>query len=74
MMNSPRSLSSKEMAVVKLVAQGLGNRAIAERLHKSEKTIKNQLVSVFAKRGFVNRTQVAIWYAETSHIPSSVVV
>jgi CRISPR-associated protein Csx14 len=49
-------LTSAEREVVQLACQGLDNAAIARRLGKAEKTVANQLTSIYAKlhewRGF----------------------
>ncbi|MDI6757755.1 MAG: response regulator transcription factor, partial [Endomicrobiia bacterium] len=47
--NQPRILSPRETEVLKLIAQGLSNKAIAKRLASSSSTVKNQISSVFAK-------------------------
>ena len=43
-----------------LVAKGLNNRAIAERLGKSEKTVRNQLSVIFDKLGVESRAQAIV--------------
>jgi len=55
-------LTPRELEVLGLVAEGLRNREIAERLGVSEQTIKNQLSSVLHKLGVPNRTH-AVTYA-----------
>jgi DNA-binding NarL/FixJ family response regulator len=55
-------LTPRELEVLGLVAEGLRNREIAERLGLSEQTIKNQLSSVLHKLGVPNRTH-AVTYA-----------
>jgi DNA-binding CsgD family transcriptional regulator/tetratricopeptide (TPR) repeat protein len=54
-----RSLSSREREIALLVAAGKTNREIAATLFVSEHTIRNQLVSVFAKLGISRRTELA---------------
>jgi DNA-binding NarL/FixJ family response regulator len=49
-------LSSRELEVVRLVADGLANRDIARRLFVSEATVKSHLVHVFTKLGVASRT------------------
>jgi DNA-binding NarL/FixJ family response regulator len=50
--------------VLGLLAQGLGNRAIAERLVISENTAANHVRSILAKTGSANRTQAALYGRE----------
>ena len=48
-------LSNRETQVLKDVAEGLSNKQIARRLGISEKTVRNQLVSIYDKLGATNR-------------------
>ncbi len=57
---NPQPLTSREGEVVSLVAQGLKNREIAQRLYISEQTVKNHLQNIFDKLGAANRYQ-ATW-------------
>ncbi|MEU1193735.1 response regulator transcription factor [Streptomyces sp. NPDC005859] len=50
-----RELSGREVEVVRLLADGLSNRAIAEALFLSEATVKTHLVRVYRKLGADNR-------------------
>lgn len=50
------ALSTRELEVLDAVAEGLGNRAIARRLHISEATVKTHLVHIFAKLDVDTRT------------------
>jgi DNA-binding CsgD family transcriptional regulator len=50
-------LTARELEVVRLVAAGLSNRAIAERLVISEKTAGRHLSNIFCKLGVHNRAQ-----------------
>ncbi|WP_093377474.1 response regulator [Flavimobilis marinus] len=56
-------LTPSELRVVDLIAEGLSNREIAERLSVAEKTVKNHITSLLAKMGLQRRTQVAAWAA-----------
>jgi len=55
------SLSSREIEVLRLVAEGRANKVIAMRLEISEKTVKNHLSTVFQKLDVHDRTQAALW-------------
>jgi len=50
------ALTPRETQVLELVADGLGNKAIAVRLGVSDETVKFHLASVFGKLGASNRT------------------
>jgi DNA-binding CsgD family transcriptional regulator len=57
------ALSRRESEVAQLLAQGLSNREIAERLYLSERTVDNHVSHILAKLGFDSRVQVATWVA-----------
>jgi ATP/maltotriose-dependent transcriptional regulator MalT len=52
---TPFGLSARELEVLRLVADGLSNRAIAAELVLSEKTVGNHLSNIFGKLGVDNR-------------------
>jgi DNA-binding CsgD family transcriptional regulator len=56
-------LSTREFEVARLVAEGLTNHAIAERLHLSPRTAENHVQHVLDKLGFDSRSQIAAWFA-----------
>lgn len=56
-------LSPQELQVLELLAEGLTNRQIAERLYLAEKTIKNYVTSVLSKLGMARRTEAAVYAA-----------
>jgi DNA-binding NarL/FixJ family response regulator len=58
---SPRTEPTRrELEVVTLLAQGLSNREIAEKLFISEHTVRNHLGHVFGKLGVSSRTQAVL--------------
>jgi two-component system response regulator DevR len=56
-------LSDQEHQVLVLLAEGLTNRQIAERLFLAEKTIKNYVTAVLSKMGMARRTEAAVYAA-----------
>ncbi|QNP74318.1 response regulator transcription factor [Streptomyces roseirectus] len=50
-----RELTEREVGVVRLMAEGRGNRAIAQALYLSEATVKTHLVRIYRKLGVDNR-------------------
>ena len=55
-------LTNREREVVKLVADGLDNRGIAQAACMGEGTVRNHISSILAKLGLENRTQIAVAY------------
>jgi DNA-binding NarL/FixJ family response regulator len=53
---TPERLTVREIDVLELVAEGLSNKAIAERLGISDQTVKFHLASIMGKLGASNRT------------------
>jgi pimeloyl-ACP methyl ester carboxylesterase/DNA-binding CsgD family transcriptional regulator len=53
-------LTASEHEVLALIARGLDNGAIADALAKSEKTVRNQVSSIFAKLGVSTRSQAIV--------------
>ncbi|WP_351227985.1 response regulator transcription factor [Streptomyces sp. NPDC002133] len=56
-------LTDQERRILDLIGEGLTNRAIGERLHLAEKTIKNYVSSLLAKLGMERRSQAAAYVA-----------
>jgi DNA-binding NarL/FixJ family response regulator len=54
-------LSKREEEVMRLVAEGLGNRDIAEQMSLSEHTVKNYLFRIFDKLGISNRVELVLY-------------
>ena len=55
--NGDRALTRRELSVLRLVAQGLGNKEIASELGISTHTVKYHLASLLAKLGVHSRTE-----------------
>jgi DNA-binding NarL/FixJ family response regulator len=66
----PDGLTLRESEVLALIAEGLSNREIAERLHVSETTIKSHVNHLFAKTGVRDRAQ-AVTYAFRHRLTSA---
>jgi DNA-binding NarL/FixJ family response regulator len=54
-------LTTRELEVLRLLAQGLDNSEIAKQLYLSPTTVKRHISGVFAKVGAANRVEAAIW-------------
>lgn len=59
----PDGLTPREVQVLRLVAEGLSNREIGERLFISQNTAANHVRSILMKIGAPNRTRAAIYAA-----------
>ena len=59
-----KGLTEQERRILALVAEGLTNRQIAQRMFLSEKTIKTYVSSLLAKLGMERRTQAAVLAAK----------
>jgi DNA-binding NarL/FixJ family response regulator len=57
-------LSAREVEVLRLVAQGLSDAQVAERLYLSPRTVGTHLRTIYNKLGVDNRTAAAHWAAE----------
>jgi DNA-binding NarL/FixJ family response regulator len=62
-----RELSEREAEVLRLVSDGLANKAIARKLSISERTVKAHLTNIFGRIGVTDRTQAALWARD--HLP-----
>jgi NarL family two-component system response regulator LiaR len=54
-------LTEREVEVLKWVAQGLPNQAIAEKLALSERTVRSHVSNILGKLHLANRTQAALY-------------
>ena len=55
-------LAGENLQVIKLIAEGLSNKEIVERLFISEGTVKNHVSSILSKLNLKHRTQIAVQY------------
>jgi two-component system, NarL family, response regulator DevR len=60
-------LTQRERDILDLIAEGLTNRQIGERLFLAEKTVKNYVSALLAKLGMQRRTQAAVLGSELKH-------
>ena len=58
------NLTEQELKLLELVAEGLTNRQIGERMFLAEKTVKNYVSAMLAKLGLERRTQAAVFAAK----------
>ena len=61
-------LSKREFEILKLVAVGMYNKEIDERLSISEKTVKNHMSSIFRKIKVSDRTQAAVYAIRNNYV------
>ncbi len=62
-------ITPRELEILELIAQGLSNREIADRVHVSENTVKTHSSRVFDKLGARRRTQAVQLGKELRLIP-----
>ena len=58
---TPEPLTERELEVLQLVAQGLSNQAIAERLVIGDATVRTHIGNIFTKLHLANRVQAALY-------------
>lgn len=64
------ALTERERDVLKLVAQGMSNKGIAENLFVSERTARTHVSNILSKLGLVSRTQAALWAIREGLVPA----
>ena len=60
------ALTDQERTILELIAEGLTNRQIGERMFLAEKTVKNYVSNMFSKLGMSRRTEAAAYAARLS--------
>ena len=58
----PTGLTPRQTEVAALVADGLTNRQLAERLGITERSAESHVERIRLRLGFTSRAQVAAWY------------
>ena len=66
-LEAPGGLSAREIQVLRLVAAGMTNRAIAAELYLSERTVHRHISNIFGRIG-VNSRAAAAAYAAQHHL------
>ena len=61
-------LSAREIEIIELVAEGLTNQEIANRLTISKRTVDNHVSNVFTKTGSKNRVALLNWAMDNGKI------
>jgi NarL family two-component system response regulator LiaR len=59
--DTPDGLTEREHEVLSLIADGMNNREIAEKLSISERTVKTHVSNILGKLGVADRTKAAIY-------------
>jgi pimeloyl-ACP methyl ester carboxylesterase/DNA-binding CsgD family transcriptional regulator len=60
------TLTTRQREVAALVAEGLTNRAIAERLHITERSAESHVERIRDRLGFRSRAQIAAWFVASA--------
>ena len=60
----PGDLTDREVDVLRLIARGLSNRQVAERLFISPKTVGRHVENLYAKIGISSRAAAAVFAME----------
>jgi NarL family two-component system response regulator LiaR len=58
---APEELTARELEVLRLIAQGMSNRQVAQTLTISAKTVKTHVSNILSKLNLDDRTQAAIY-------------
>jgi NarL family two-component system response regulator LiaR len=66
---APDELTARELEVLRLVAQGMSNRQVAQTLTISAKTVKTHVSNILSKLHLDDRTQAAIYAYKHGLVP-----
>jgi HD-GYP domain-containing protein (c-di-GMP phosphodiesterase class II) len=72
--DGPAGLTAREVEVLQLLARGLPNKAIAERLVISPKTVANHVEHIYLKIGASNRARASLFAMQHGLLPEEEVV
>jgi non-specific serine/threonine protein kinase len=64
------ALSRREFEIARLVAQGMTNRQIADKLVIAERTAEGHVEHIRNKLGFHSRAEIAVWLTQQAQVPS----
>jgi len=65
----PAGLTEREMEVVRLVAEGMSNKEIAQALSVSVRTVGFHVGNILEKLGVASRVEAAVWAKENRIVP-----
>lgn len=68
-MAAPDELTARELEVLRLIAQGMSNRQVAQTLTISTKTVKTHVSNILSKLHLDDRTQAAIYAYKHGLVP-----
>jgi DNA-binding NarL/FixJ family response regulator len=66
---APSTLTDREVEVLGLIAQGLGNKGIAAALYISENTVKTHVRHILEKLGLRSRSEAAAYAVREGLVP-----
>jgi DNA-binding NarL/FixJ family response regulator len=67
----PGPLTDREREVAALVAEGLANRTIGDKLFITQATVARHIANIFGKLDFTSRTQLITWVVKSAQDRSS---
>ena len=64
----PGGLTERELEVLRLVAEGLSNKEIAQKLQVTKRTAEFHVGNILKKLGMASRVEAAMWAKEQSMV------